>query len=102
VGLLIALALFAGAFVVCAAVIFVWARSPRRWPRVAAAAGVASLVTGIALYLVVVFVAIDYYDERSDPTWLTSLAVLALVLAGGGFIAIVSAAFGAARRPSPS
>jgi hypothetical membrane protein len=97
-GLLTALALFAAGLIACAAVIVVWARSPRRWAKVAAVAGVVSLVAGIALYLVGVFVALNYYDERSDPTWLTGILVLAFVLAGGGLVAIVLAALVAARR----
>jgi hypothetical protein len=84
--------------IICASVILVWTLSPKRWPRIAAGAGLLSFAAGVALYLVVIFVALNYYDEQPDPTWLTALTVLAFVLAGGGLLAIVSAALGAARR----
>jgi hypothetical protein len=100
VGFLKVLALFAAVAIIVAAVIFVRALSPRRWPRIAAVAGLSSLVVAIALYVVLVLIALNYYDERSRLSWLTALAVSALVLAGGGLTAIVAAAFGAAKRMS--
>jgi isoprenylcysteine carboxyl methyltransferase (ICMT) family protein YpbQ len=96
---LIILALLAAILVMYATVVLVWSRSRRRWPRVAAVAGGSSVVVGIALYFVMSLIGLSYYDEGADdPTWFTTLVVLALVLAGGGVLAIVSAALGAAWR----
>jgi Na+/pantothenate symporter len=99
VGFLIALAVLAVAAIICATVIFIWNVSPRRWARVAAVAGISSLAAGIVLYAVVAWIALNYYDEQSyTPSWLTALAILAVALAGGGLLAIVSATFGLWRR----
>ena len=97
--LLIALALVAAVVVLYATVALVWSRSPRRWARVTAVVGGSFVAIGIALYFVLSLIGLTYYDEGvDDPSWFTALVVLALVLAAGGLLAIVSAAFGAARR----
>jgi len=99
VALLIALAVLAAVVVICATVILIWNLSPRRWARLAAVAGVSLLGAGITLYFVLSVIALNYYDESADrPSWLKALFVLALVVAAGGLLAIVSAAFGAVRR----
>jgi hypothetical protein len=96
--LVIALVVVAAVLVIYATVVWVWNRSPRRWARVAAVAGVSVLVVGIVLYLVVVLISLSRYEGVDDPSWVNVLAVLALVLAGSGLLAIISAAVGAARR----
>ena len=76
-------------------------------PATHAVSGVACLVTGFILYLPAAVIGLSHYDEpaRSDPWWLTSMALLAIVLVLGGIVALVVAAMGAARsrtRGAPS
>jgi hypothetical protein len=68
-------------------------------PATQAVLGVACLFTGFVLYLAAAVIGLSYYDEpaRSDPWWLTSMAVLAIVLALCGIVALVVAAIRAAR-----
>jgi formate hydrogenlyase subunit 3/multisubunit Na+/H+ antiporter MnhD subunit len=98
VGFLVALALLVAAVVVAATVILVWNLNPRRWAQTAAVAGAVSLALGVMLYLVVVGIALNNYDEESRPGWLTGMGVVAGALAVGGLLAIVSSTVGAVRR----
>lgn len=68
-------------------------------PGTQAVSGVACLFAGIVLYLAAAVIGLSHYDEpaRPHPWWLTSIAVLAIVLALGGIVALVVAAIGAVR-----
>ena len=61
--------------------------------------GVACLFTGFLLYLAAAVIGLSHYDEpvRPGPWWLTSMIVLAIVLALLGIFALVVAAINAAR-----
>ena len=67
-------------------------------PAAQAVSGVACVFTGFLLYLVAAVIGLSYYDESrsQDPWWLTSMAVLAIVLALVGVVALVVAAIRAA------
>ena len=62
-----------------------------------AVSGLACFVAGFVLYLAASLINLSYYDEsRSTPWWLNSIAVLAIVLALVGILALVVAAIRAA------
>ena len=92
------LAALAAAVAVCAAVIAIRALSRKRWARTAALVGALALAAGIALFVVFVGIALNHYDEQANPAWLDALADVALVLAAGGLLAIVSAAISSLKR----
>ena len=92
------LAVLAAAVLICATVIVIRARSPRRWARAAALAGVLLLAAGIALFAAVVAIGLNSYDERPNPAWLDALGFVALALGAGGLVVVATAAVGGARR----
>ena len=63
-----------------------------RTPAAQAIAGVACLITGIGLYIACVGIALNFYEERVNPWWLTSLFVLAIALGLAGLGLVVIAA----------
>jgi len=68
-------------------------------PATEAVAGFACLFTGFLLYLAAAVIGLSHYDEpaRPEPWWLTSMAVLAIVLALLGIVALAVAGIRAAR-----
>jgi hypothetical protein len=71
-------------------------------PATQAVSGVACLFAGFVLYLAAAVIGLSHYDEpvQPHPWWLTSMFVLAIVLALLGIVALVIAAIGAARSRS--
>jgi hypothetical protein len=72
-------------------------------PATQAVFGSACLAAGVVLYLAAVAINLDRYDEsRATPWWLDSMAVLAMLLALVGILALVLAAIRAAWSRAPS